>query len=511
MKKFYLIIISCFLLLLLAACSDDSKETSGKKGTDKPDTEQKEKDPVVEKYSTVTPVDELEDRDYGGLTFTWAGPVLRDIDPEESEVKELWYNRIKELEEKWNFKFESKTLSGDGFIGNYIRTTLAGDPVGDVVYLNTPAFFPNLPENGIAYPISDLDVIDLDDPKWVQSARKASEYKGKTYSVRPGTAETVAPRDGIFWNKTLFENLGLPDLYELYENGEWTWDKMMEIADLATRDVDNDGTTDIYGLLGFYLPWDFIYSNGGEAVIQTNEGIDVNLNDPNITEALEYYQTVYKDYNHVFPGEDSEGISFENGNLAMYVYEWWIADWSFAHGKMEDNYGYLPFPSGPSNEDPENPVTFGMTESLEIMLATVDKPKEKLEIWDEITNIGTADDWERWTRESYEAGADDAESVEFAELLEQNIKTNLIYGFADLSTIVTELFEDIKTGGTTVQSGLEAIDPQIEAALAEFKENGVDLGITEEEIEETKKSIEDGTYDDGEVKPEEDEEEEEEE
>ena len=509
MRKFYLAIVSCFLILLLTACSDEAganPDTTEKPSNDETD-ESAVEEVVEEKYSQVVAVADLEDRDYGGLTFTWAGPVLRDINPEESEVKELWFNRIKELEEKWNFKFVSKTLSGD-FIGNYIRTTLAGDPVGDIVYINTPSFFPSLPENGIAYPISDLDVVDLDDPKWVQSARRASEYKGKTYSVRPGSAETIAPRDGIFWNKTLFENLGLPNLYELYENGEWTWEKMMEIADIATRDVDNDGEVDIYGLLGYYLPWDFIYSNGGEAVSQTKDGIEVNLNDLKTTEALEFYQTVYKDYSHVFIPEDVEGIGFAEGNLAMMVYEWWIADWSFAHGKMDDNYGYLPFPSGPSNENPENPVSFGMTESLEIMLATVNKPKEKLEIWDEITNIGTAEDWERWTRESYEAGADDAESVEFAQLLEKNIKTNLIYGFADLRKVITDLFTEIKEGSTTVQSGLEAIDPQIKAAISEFKEHGVDLGISEEEIEETKKALEDGTYDDGEVKEEEEEEEE---
>lgn len=472
MKKLLSMGLGLTLALSLAACSNDVK-TEAEKPVD-----QEEPEKVVQEEVE-------EDRDYGGLTFTWAGHVLRDIDPEASEVKEKWYNKIKEMEEKWNFKFESKTIPGEDFLGNYIRTTLAGDPVGDVVYLNTPQFYPVLPENGIAYPISDLNVVDLDDPKWVQSARKASEYKGKTYSIRPGTTETIAARDGIFWNKTLFKNLGLPDLYELYENGEWTWDKLFEVAEAATKDLDNDGNLDVYGLAGYYLPWDFIYSNGAEAVLQTEDGIDMDLNDPKIVEALEYYQKIYKDKSNVFPPADVDyGGAFVDGKLAMFIYEWWIADWSFSQGKMKDEYGYLPFPSGPSHDDPENPVSFGITESLEIMLGTVDKPKEKLEIWDAITDIGDAEDWERWTREEYERGAGDAESVEYALLLHKNVKTNLIAGFSDISKMVNTLFKDIREGSVTVQSGLEAIDPQIQAAVAEFKSNGIELKYkTQEEVD----------------------------
>ena len=29
---------------------------------------------------------------------------------------------------------------------------------------------------------------------------------------------------GMFYNKTMFEQAGLPDPYELQEAGEWTWD-----------------------------------------------------------------------------------------------------------------------------------------------------------------------------------------------------------------------------------------------------------------------------------------------
>lgn len=494
-KKSYSTLYSSLLILLLSACSADTEV----KTDDKVETDIARKVVTEEVERGVIPVADLEDRDYGGLTLKFAGPLLRDINPEESEIKEKWYERTKELEEKWNFVFESKTIPNDDFIGSYIRTTLAGDPVGDIVYLNIPQFYPKFPDNGIAYPISDLNVLDFDDPKWVQAARTASEYKGKTYSVKPGTIELTVAKNGIWWNKTQFNNLGLPNLYDLYENGEWTWEKMFEVAEQATKDLDNDGKTDVYGFSPGNLPYDLIYSNGAEAVNKTNEGIEVDFNDPKIVEALEYYQKAFEDHARVFlqPVEEGGGVDslgdFRDGRLLMLPGDWWYSTSALNEGRMKDEYGFIPYPLGPSY-DLAAPVSSVGGVSLEIMLGTVEKPKEKLEIWDEITNIGTAEDWERWTRSEYEKGAADAQSVEYALLLHDHVKVNVISGFTELNELVSKFFGEIRAGETTVVSGLEAIDPQIKAALATFKKDGADLGVTKEEIEQTKKELEDGTY-----------------
>lgn len=489
MKKYYRVFIGFLLIFILVACSNEGGSEKTSQASDK----RKEAAEETEKQAPdegVTSIDDLEDRDYGGLTFTWAGPLLRDIDPQESIIKEKWANRIAELEEKWNFKFESKTIPHEDFVGNYIRTTLAGDPVGDIVYLHMPNFYPSFPDNGIAYPISDLNIIDFDDPKWVQASRRASEYKGKTYSAKPGTVELTVAKNGVWWNKTQFNNLGLPNLYELYENGEWTWDKMFEVAEMATKDLDNDGVKDVYGIASGNLPYDLIYSNGAEAVVKTDEGIDVDFNDPKIIEALSYFQKVHQDYAGVFlqPKEGEERIDsigdFRDGRLVMLVADWWVSTSYLNGGQMKDEYGFVPFPLGPSFDHPSGVSSVGSDISLEIMLGTVDKPKEKIEIWDEITNVGTPDDWAEWKRSEYEKGAGDAESVEYALKLNDIAKVNVIFGYPELNKIASQLLNDIKLGTTTVQSGLEAVTPQIEAALAEIGKNGVELKYkTQEEVD----------------------------
>ena len=130
--------------------------------------------------------------------------------------------------------------------------------------------------------------MNFDDPKCDSQYRRASEYKGKTYSVRPGTTELINVASGIWWNKTQFENLGIPNLYELYENGEWDWDKMFEVAELATRDLDNDGEIDVYGFGANNLAYDLMHNNGALPITKTENGIDIDFNDPKITEALKF-------------------------------------------------------------------------------------------------------------------------------------------------------------------------------------------------------------------------------
>jgi ABC-type glycerol-3-phosphate transport system substrate-binding protein len=49
----------------------------------------------------------------------------------------------------------------------------------------------------------------------------------------------------MYYNKRMFREAGLSDPWELYQQGEWTWDKMMEMA----REV-NDPASDIFFLEG---------------------------------------------------------------------------------------------------------------------------------------------------------------------------------------------------------------------------------------------------------------------
>ena len=55
-------------------------------------------------------------------------------------------------------------------------------------------------------------------------------FNGKLYMFRSEVNES----GGMFYNKTMFEQAGLPDPYELQEAGEWTWEAMLDAAKKLT-------------------------------------------------------------------------------------------------------------------------------------------------------------------------------------------------------------------------------------------------------------------------------------
>ncbi|SEN70698.1 ABC-type glycerol-3-phosphate transport system, substrate-binding protein [Amphibacillus marinus] len=472
MKRLWLLSCVLGLMLFLVACGNDSSDPASDDEVDNGSETVEDPEPAEE---------ELPDHDFGGLVLKVGAPFSREIDPNVNERNERLAERIAFLEEKWNFTYETVEIGWDDWVGNYIRSTLGGDPIADIVHVLSPALYPNLISNGIVYPVSDLGVIDYDDIKWSQAAKDASEYEGKYYSLTPNGIDM---RDAIFWNKTLFDDLGLPDLYELYENGEWTWEKMMEIADQATRDTDNDGETDIFGFAAENLAWKLIYANGYESITKTDDGIEIDMNDETVVEALEFFSDVNNSFGHTLrePEEGDEWnfryTDFADGNIAMVSAEWWVTYNYWTDGRMQGEYGMVPFPTGPSFDQS---ISYGYEQSYDVMLATVDQPEEKAIIWDAIHDIGTDDDWERWIRADFEAHAGDRETVDYGLMLNNNTRINLIRGFEDINNTFNDFFAQVSSGETTVQSGLESIESQIQAALEDFENEGMDLGIDEEE------------------------------
>ena len=284
-KKWIAALLCAVMILPAAACGGN--ETTGAEPTTAPtqqaqvnNNQEAEKQPEA----TATPTPEPEpEYDFGGRVVRIGSYYDMTPNPEDSALKEALAERIAFVEENYNCDIQFVDLGGD-YLNTYITSVLAGDPCCEIGYVMTYKLLPSLIEGGIAYPISDLGVIDFDDAKWRADVVEAGYYKGKNYGMLLQDPEI---RYGIFWNKTLFEKYGLPDLYELYENDQWTWEKFKEIAIAGNQDTDNDGTIDIYGFNEREsLEWCYLYSNGADVVKKTDSGMEVNLNDPKVVEAL---------------------------------------------------------------------------------------------------------------------------------------------------------------------------------------------------------------------------------
>lgn len=247
--------------------------------------------------------------------------------------------------------------------------------VGDAYqYANEGFFFP-LTEIDIEPCLFD-EIVGLD----------VLSFKGERYFFCPtagnvtqlaiGSFAQQPDIEGIVWNKTKFEQMGLPNLYELVESGEWTWEKFKEIAIAATRDLDGDGVTDIWGYSPYAYPWGFpevqnwLVSNGADVTtVDENGRVVFALDSPAALEALNFYQELHQlgvAYTDL-PGYQA----MENDLVVMAICRPWTF---FIIKNHEDDLGYVPLPKGPRMDSYVAPIVASGLYAMAIPATTKENP-----------------------------------------------------------------------------------------------------------------------------------------
>ena len=406
--------------------------------------------------------------DFGGRVFRIGSYYDMTPDPQSNAVNAALAERIAYVEEHYNCSIEFVDL-GEDYVDDYTTSVLAGDPVVDIGYAITTTVLPNLIDGGIAYPISDLDAIDLTEYKWRQDVVDAGYYKGKYYTMVLADPEI---RYGIFWNKTLFSQYGLPDLYELYENEEWNWETFKDVAAQANVDKDSNGTIDIYGFNAREnLAWCYLYSNEAYIAEKTDTGMTLDLGDSRIIEAL----TAYQDFTSTVPYRSIDWsvdewysliTSFQNGTSMMCLEEFWI---SYMYlNDMADDWGWVPFPKGNSASDYS---CYGKENGCRIILNGVDKPEEVALVYDLITDVASSEEeFNELLEDQLENWCDDAQTLKNVSYIYQNgiSRINWINGFSTLNNAVNSMMTDIENGNLTPQTALDTYRSQIETAVSDI-------------------------------------------
>jgi len=449
-----------FLFAVTAGCSG-SKDISQDSNKPAETLEEKEGQPTGEEAELQA---EEPAYDFGGRVMKFVAAWTLEPEPGSSEYADKMIARMADLEKKYNFKTEYLNIEMSQLLEQFTASVLAGDPVGDIVYVWSYWFYPSFVSAGMVYPVSDLGIFDFTEEKWNQDVIKFGTYQGKVYGFDTGK---TYPRGAIFWNKNIFERDGLPNLYELQNNRTWTWDKLLEIAQKATKDLDGDGVIDQWGLGGVSTDMGILFSNNAEVVRADENGKPVfTLTEPNAIEALQFYQDLihkYKVYNLPPDGAnwDYPMQQFTDGKLAMMYGEWWMA--GGFNVNMSDDYGYVVFPMGPKADQyvvRQSELTFPVIPS------TAKKPEEIAIVWDARTDPFPDDDPDAW-KEGYEAEARDAETIDTIEMImnEQISKLDLHRGFRQVEELMWTLMWFIYSGNKTPQVAVEEYAQQAKSIL----------------------------------------------
>ena len=287
--------------------------------------------------------------DFEGKTVTFVnwGDAWPTDDPDFQE-------QISVTENKFNCKIKLKSLSWGNYVEQLMQRVLSGDSKYDIWEMHS-AFFHQLVSKDALYPVGELISDKFFQDEFAKPDYNFFGYQGKKYSV-----SDPLPNPGwfayIIWNKDLFERQNLPNLYDIYQSGEWTWKKCEEVAKAATKDKDSDGNIDQWGIGAFHQqPSVFAMTNGVMPTVKKDGKVVCNMEDPAYLEAL---STIYEwtMVDNIARGW-SDSTDFFNGELAMHIVGAGIL-WK-APGykeKMKDEFGIVPLPKGPNAEKISYPM-----------------------------------------------------------------------------------------------------------------------------------------------------------
>ena len=126
---------------------------------------------------------------------------------------------------------------------------ISGDSAYDVWNITNHQFWPMLSKNAFL----PLEGILTDDyynslPGERRVTMDVLSFRGHKYAFGCASHGLWQFRM-VMWNKDLAAALGMPNLYDLVESGEWTW-TYTELSKQATMDTDGDGEIDQWGMHG---------------------------------------------------------------------------------------------------------------------------------------------------------------------------------------------------------------------------------------------------------------------
>ena len=172
-------------------------------------------------------------------------------------VNDAVFERNKAVEERLGVKIVSVEDNTDSHsaVVNKVAISVKGG-TNDYDIMAAPCYttlseslsgtFANLRSDGCEY-------LDLEQPWWTQGFHDATEYQGVQFATL-GSMVLSMYRFGFVtvFNKSIFQNVEQPFLYEYVQNGTWTLDKQAQLVPLFHKDDGNgkqDPTGDVYGFV----------------------------------------------------------------------------------------------------------------------------------------------------------------------------------------------------------------------------------------------------------------------
>ncbi|MBQ8510765.1 MAG: hypothetical protein IJ493_12750 [Clostridia bacterium] len=369
-KRATTILLLCALLTGCTSCGGESPAETTTANTTTAPTE------TTSPYADNLP----DDLNFGGetVTFLYRDEIADEFFTDESNgdiVNDTLYESIRSVEERLNVYIETVRREGhltsvrQEYMDHITSSVLAGDDTYDWVDLmigNSTVMM----RNGIFLDLTQNKYMDFDQPWYLKGLTETVTVDNKLFFASGDVSIGYLKNSFcIYFNHDLAETYQLENLYTLVDNGQWTLDKVMELAAIASQDLNADGKYDsadnigfmihdythLYGFMGstqisFFEKnesgeWEYVLGSQRDSDIcdklytLLNESTGI-FYDPDITNAIPERIDSY----------NSLTTQFTSGNVLMITAQ--MDDAVSLLRNMKDSYGVLPFPK--LDEDQEN-------------------------------------------------------------------------------------------------------------------------------------------------------------
>ena len=451
MKKLKLTLLLSVLFMLvfgLAACGGDDEPAAS---DDKPGEVETDDDNETADEPEDTEGDEAEDagEKYEGVDL--GGRVIRianhwDMTPTGgTELSDQFVQRHADIEEKYNITIEYVEVTWDEKIPTLTNSILANEPFADLVSITSDQASALVQEEYLI-PINDLT--DMNTINLSDTLIDIGTIGEDLYMLN----QVVNQSGGLFYNKTMFDQAGLDDPYDLYQAGEWTWDAMLEAAKELTAGEQYGLGSDGHGL----ARW-LVFSN--EADILNMETFEVGIDSPEALEAYEFFASLYHEHNVIKPNDgDNYGDPkrfFNEGLVGMVDGYSWEMD---GRSDLPFEWGYVMYPKGPNASDHMVPVRG--VEGMVIPVG-VEDPEMVFQIWEDLQSWDIV---EQERNEWFEIISPTMETYDTLVAMQDSIRKNY-YTAYDLEDAFYEMYDNIIAGTESPAQAISRVKPEAQARV----------------------------------------------
>lgn len=492
MKKLF-----CFILLIavlstaLFSCKTTEEEDISKAGvnsTTSATSETEVEDEYVDASGRYT--SNVEVKDWEGRTFTVLvrGEVAGTYQSEDFTTESVLYgdNLNQAVAERNNYieatyNVVINPIRSENIYQDFTNEALAMTGAYDAIMPTLSALAIHA-QDGYLYDLKELDYIDLNAPWFDENATEAFSIQNKVFFTTGDiTILNKVCTPSILFNKKMITDLSLDDPYQLVNDHEWTFDKMVEMAKAATSINSADGsisTENRYGMLASYADGLSFYGGAGQ-LLCNKDADDLPYLTIGDEQSISVAQKILE--------------TMEDGNWIVYAQKFedpiWVTSFAtFLEGRAlfrpsgfsattkarqqsEIEFGILPVPLWNAEQDEYSSYCgTGEVAGIAVPLSCSDPDFSAYMV--EVCSAEAKNTITKAYMEVNLQGKDvrDDESLEMLEIIFDNIIYDVgeVYNFGSVRTMFSDL---TSIDSADIVSKLESIKPTIEADIARTIEN----------------------------------------